>query len=853
MALWQVELLGGLRAIQAERVVTRFETGRVAALLACLALFPRAHPREELIERLWPESDPTAGRNRLRNTLSVLKSLLEPPGVPAGSVLVIDRFSVRIAPQSLETDAARWERLIRAGKYAEAEALWQGELLPGYYDDWVVEERERLNALRENLPTIATTAESEPSVVSETVLALPSYPTRFFGRIEERKLLTTLLDTERLITLTGPGGIGKTRLSVECAHGMTTRFPGGIAFVALAQRWSVDGLVEALPAALQLPSSRSPLAVLRKHTERHDTLLILDNFEQLVSNGGTELVEMLLTHAPGLTLLVTSRRVLGVAGERELLLEPLSVPEKVTSLENAAQIPGIAMFLDRAQASRPRFALRTDNLDSILSLCQRLEGMPLAIELAASRVRGYTLAQMDEAMADRFSLLTRPGGGARKEDRHASLRATIEWSWRLLSPESQRLFARMSVFRSGASADAVAAVCDEPEAQVLLEGLVADSLVVASAEDADEMRFSLLESLREFAAERLPLQERHVTELRHAHYFLTLASSVNSDDLHTLQPLEENLQNLLAALDTGWEHSRDSVFWAGLNGFLGMAFVRGHQRLAGFWAARAAEHWSTVESPLRFALLNITLGIYLDSGRIEEAHQLSEQMLTDAKAENLVGWQVHAELNLGYIANIRGELESALSIQQDALAKARTLNYRDPLVRSLSLAARASNSVAMSLLSEQPERATELFEEVDTLSQEALSLSTPHSSNYGFLHLLRSMVLLMQKKWSEAYAGLKITQRVCFQEKYLALLMFAFWHESFCQLGMPDGDYERATLCYGAFCMLREQMDYKTLETTEEQNLQDSLKTALGEQDYQSQLQQAQETPLKALVFNDSP
>jgi hypothetical protein len=441
MALWQVELLGGLRATQGERTLTRFETGRLVALLACLVLFPRSHPREELIERLWPEVDPTTGKNRLRNALSVLRGQLEPPGVPAGSVLSIDRFSVAIQPQSMETDVARWEALVRRRQYAEAEALWKGELLPGFYDDWVIAERERLNAIYQSIPHPVPLI-LEPSLSSpETLVALPGYPTRFFGRNEEKAQLSALLETERLVTLTGLGGVGKTRLATETARGMTARFPGGIGFVALAQRWVTDGLEEALPAALGLPPSRNPFDALRRHAARHDTLLVLDNFEQLVTGGGAEIVEMLLAHASGLTLLITSRRVLGVSGERELPLDPLTVPERLFSAEAAAQIPGVALFVDRAQASRPRFALRPDNIEAVVSLCRKLEGLPLAIELAASRIRGYTLAQMESALSDRFALLAKPGASSRKENRHASLRAAIEWSWHLLSPPARRLLA----------------------------------------------------------------------------------------------------------------------------------------------------------------------------------------------------------------------------------------------------------------------------------------------------------------------------------------------------------------------------------------------------------------------------
>ena len=836
---WRISLLGEVRATCGMLEVTHFESSRVVALLARLALFPeRIHPREELIELLWPEIDPVVGRNRLRNVLSVLRAQLEPPGTLAGSALVVTRLGVAFPRQNVETDVATWERLVRARKYSEAEVLWKGELLPGFYDDWILSERERLNALREACPaaSIAPASPTFETFEKNPLVALPRYPTRFFGREEEQEQLSSLLQSERLVTLTGPGGVGKTRLSIETARKIAEAFLGGVAFVPLAQYGSAEDLLESIRRSLALPPNPNPLSALQQKASETPTLVVLDNFEQLVAEGGAEVVELLLSQVPMLTLLITSRRALRTPGEQEFPLAPL--PEG----------DAVALFVNRAQAVRPRFALRPDNSDTIVSLCQRLEGLPLALELASSRIRGYTLAQMVSTLTDRFTLLTRHDSASRKETRHASLRATIEWSWQLLSPASQRLFARFSVFRGGATAQAVREVCDEPDAQTLLEGLVADSLVVTSEEA--EMRFSLLETLREFAAERLSEHDRTETERRHADYFLALAALAanNSDDERLLEPLENEIENLSAALAVGWEYEQDNAFWSSLTGFLIIARARGHLRRATLWAERVFAHYATITDPeRRLSTLHVAAHCCLDLGKLNEVQQHSEIMLAEAQALELPHWRVNALITQGYVANLRGELELSRQIQNIALAEARTMNQPALLNNALFYTGRATFSLALSLLAMEPERAQTLFGETETLVREALLLLEAPSGRRAVLLLLLSISLQWQGRPQEFYTTLKTAQETALKHKIFDVLMFAFWNESLAE--SFAGSKERAALCYGAFRRLREQIGYVTLETVHlEPDLQISLRTALGEEGYTDQLALAHQIPLETLI-----
>jgi predicted ATPase len=584
-ATWHVELLGQLRATSANRVVTQFGSRKVAALLARLALFPkRAHGREELIDLLWPDADLDTGRNRLRQALFTLRRVLEPPGAP--EVLLVDRASVRLNAGCVSCDVAAFEAFVRAGDAAAARALYVGELLPGHYDEWIGEERLRLAALAERVARGATPGLSEVPAgrhhagfqegASDVVAALsdgrdtaappvaparaqradaaraagqpgmrlqatetlrpdrqellPAYVARFFGREAEIEQLARLLDEHRLVTLLGPGGSGKTRLAAEVARRCRHRY-AVVAFVALAECSRPDELPARLRATLRLPDGPADAAEqLRTYLEGRPALLVLDNFEQLVAPGGAQVLEQWLQGLPQLRLLVSSRRVLDVEGERSVDVPPLPLPNDDDDLAACAANPSVALFVDRAQGARVGFHLSARNRADVAALCAALEGVPLAIELAASRAHAMSVsemrAQMDErlaASAPRFGLLARKGPRAARAPRHASLDAAIDWSWQLLAPDDRRLLAAVSVFREGFSAAAAAAVWQQPDTGEALARLVADSLLRSELGPDGTMRYRLFEMVREFVAGRLDAAERLALRARQRDWCLQLA------------------------------------------------------------------------------------------------------------------------------------------------------------------------------------------------------------------------------------------------------------------------------------------------------------------------------------------
>lgn len=570
--LWRIALFGG-PSLQARGggEIRRFRSRKVALLLVYLALhLGRDCPREVLCEALWPDDDPEAARNRLRVTLASLRKQLEPPGVPFGAVLDASVTGcVRLSAATAATDLQEFDAALKSGDRATARALCIAPLLPSFYEDWILGERERLEACAESLALVPGSGEPAektsplrgPQASDTPAVRLPVYLTRFFGRETERARLDAWLaeDETRLITLTGPGGNGKTRLSVEAARG--ARRPAW--FVALADLWDGARLAEAIRDALELPRlAGDPLAQVSAFFAGYERpLLVLDNLEQIATRAATT-VASLLERSPGLTVLAASRKRLELPGERELALVPLAAPDdgQTDDLARVASSSAVALFLDRAQSVRPDFGLTARNAADIAGICRLLDGIPLGLELAAARAASLTPSRMRARLTEKWDALGAEGKRVQKEDRHRSLRAAIDWSFALLPADQQRLFLQLSVFRGGATLDAVEAVCELPSALESLTRLRASSLI-ASEERAGELRFGMLETLRQWAAERLSAPEILSLEARHVGFFREEAERAEEplhgpDEASALDALEAELPNFRAALERADTKSR---------------------------------------------------------------------------------------------------------------------------------------------------------------------------------------------------------------------------------------------------------------------------------------------------------
>ncbi|MEU3625234.1 AfsR family transcriptional regulator [Amycolatopsis coloradensis] len=366
---------------------------------------------------------------------------------------------------------------------------------------------------------------------------LPVRLTSFVGRDDELKLVAELLAGARLVTLVGPGGAGKTRLATEVATRHPAHARGRVWFVPLAGVRDPGDLPGAVFAALELwdlglshgDPMRRPVDALARAVETlgvGEALLVLDNCEHLVDSAA-ELANTLLRRVPTLRILATSREALAIDGETLCPLGPLSVPDGTPTVPEAAEAGAIRLFVDRAMAVRPDFVLDDSTVDDVAQICRRLDGMPLALELAAARLRSMTVAQISQRLDDRFRLLT--SGSRTALPRQRTLRAVVEWSWDLLDDAERVLARRLSVFGAGAEVEAVESVCAGeglPAEDVLyvLGSLVEKSIVDAMAGDQGEPRYRMLETIRAYAAERLDeAGERALLTKAYHRYYAELA------------------------------------------------------------------------------------------------------------------------------------------------------------------------------------------------------------------------------------------------------------------------------------------------------------------------------------------
>ncbi|MBX3066031.1 MAG: tetratricopeptide repeat protein [Anaerolineae bacterium] len=387
---------------------------------------------------------------------------------------------------------------------------------------------------------------------------LPLETTRFIGRQRETDDITRLLQSAHLLTLTGSPGTGKTRLALRVAADLRQQFLDGVYFIALAPVSDPALVPNAIAAALGvIEVVNQPLIVtLKHHLSRQQALLILDNFEHLLS--ASMLVSDLIAAAPDVKVLVTSREVLHLYGEQEYFVMPLALPhlEAGESLSALAEYESVAMFVQQARAVIPDFALTDENAHDVARICVRLDGLPLAIELAAARIKLLTPRTLLLRLNSRLDTLT--GGAHDLPTRQQTLRNTIEWSYNLLDDGEKRLFARLAVFRGGGSLEAIELVCGIDLPIDVFDGLaslVDKSLVQQKASALGEPCFVMLQTLHEYAETCLQGSgEAALISRRHAEYFVGLAERAQPElrlaqQKYWSETLDGELDNLRAALE----------------------------------------------------------------------------------------------------------------------------------------------------------------------------------------------------------------------------------------------------------------------------------------------------------------
>jgi predicted ATPase/class 3 adenylate cyclase len=434
---------------------------------------------------------------------------------------------------------------------------------------------------------------------------LPVQVTSFIGRSKEKDEIKQLLTRERLLTLTGPSGSGKTRLALQAAVEMVEQFKDGVFWVALGPVTEPGLVASTIAQTLGAgeSSGRSILDSLKDHLGQQSILLLLDNFEQVIS--AAPLIAEILAACSELKILITSREGLRISGESEYPVLPLALPDlkQLPALESLSQVAAVDLFIQRARAVRPGFTLTKDTAPAVAEICCRLDGLPLAIELAAARTKLLPPRDMLARLERRLEFLT--GGGRDLPARQKTLRNAIAWSYDLLDENEQKLFRRLAVFAGGCTVDAVEAVAGEvpPRGDGLdrLESLLDKSLLQEVEGAEGELRFMMLETLREFGLEQLEASgELAATQLRHADYFLSIAEQTEAKleragQVEWINRMEQEHDNLRAALawsKTAEDAAKTCLRLAGALGLFWEArgyYTEGRELLAAILSTETAQ------------------------------------------------------------------------------------------------------------------------------------------------------------------------------------------------------------------------------------------------------------------------
>jgi predicted ATPase/class 3 adenylate cyclase len=500
---------------------------------------------------------------------------------------------------------------------------------------------------------------------------LPAQPNALIGRareLDETAALLTRPDV-RLLTLTGTGGAGKTRLALQLAANVVDQYPNGVFFVPLGpiRDWELVVPTVVRTLGLREQPGETVTETLTEYLRDRKVLLLLDNFEQVVA--AAPVIAGLLAAAPGLSQLVTSRTPLRLSGERTYRVPPLALPdpERLPDAASVAEYGSVRLFLERAESADADFAVTEANAQAVAEICVRLDGLPLAIELAASRVRSLPPPALLRRLDERLKLLT--GGAQDLDERQRTLRATIEWSYELLVSEERRLFARLGVFVGGCRLEAAEALCD-PDGdlgmEILdgLESLVEKSLLRQKADSDGEPRFWMLETIGEYAHELLEASGAPEEGRRsHARFYCSLAEDLDlesrtGDHAAFLARLDAESANLRAALD--WARETND----------GELMLRLATALWGFWATRG----------------------YVAEGRValEEALGLSG----DRPARALLG--------LCMLRVLSGRMDGLLADTQEALSACEQLGDDFSLAQAWNLLGRVEGGVLGSMARAEP-------------------------------------------------------------------------------------------------------------------------------------------------------
>jgi predicted ATPase/DNA-binding SARP family transcriptional activator len=702
------------------------------------------HRREKLAGMLWPEESEQKARTYLRNELwRIRKALAQTSNA---EYLLADNLTVGFnKPSAYWLDLAAFKNLsdtASAEELIEALSSYQGELLPGFYEDWVVLEREHLQVLFEqNIACLLDTLQKEnrwdeildwaerwillgqapeaayralmvsydalgdhanvtstyerckqalrqldlePSEQTRALalnrnskINIPIPLTSFIGREKELREVAALFSKSRLVTLTGSGGVGKTRLAIQVVAEVMDLFPDGVWFLDLSPLNDPARIPNTLASLLRLRElGEIPVTELLINYFRSRTaLVIFDNCEHLIESCA-ELIHLLLISCEFLAVLATSRETLRVSGEIPYRVPSLRIPKANTEFNSLeiSSMEAVKLFVERAAVVSPRFVLSQQNAVPIAQICQRLDGIPLAIELAAARMNMLAVEQILQHLDNRFNLLT--NGLRSLLSRHRTLRATMEWSYELLSEPERFLFRRLAVFIGGWTLEAAEEICSgeniaSAEMLELLSQLVNKSLVTVQISQ-NETRYYMLETLRQYSSEKLiESVECDTLHDKHLKYYLDLAETAEP---HIIRP--EQLE-WLPLLDADYENLRLAFQWAMKKNSTELSLklctflwwfwdIRGYWSEGSNWLAKALakpqDDPSKSEKVARARALYTQSYFYGELGNFEKAlHPAQTALVLTLETSDKRDIAI-AKLLMGWALRLRGEVDDQASV-----------------------------------------------------------------------------------------------------------------------------------------------------------------------------------------------
>ena len=652
---------------------------------------------------------------------------------PDNRRLLKDGVTISLRPRAFDLLAALVDR---AGHL-----VTKDELLDQVWPKMVVEEAAlhvQVSALRKVLGADAittvsgrgyqftlpvTTGDSQADRASKPKHNLPYQLTSFVGREQEIAQLEELVTAHRLVTLTGAGGAGKTRLAIEVASRLTDAFPDGVWLVELAALSDPRLVPQAVAQALEVKEqpTRPAIETLSEHLALKKLLLVLDNVEHLLE-GCVQFVDLVLRRSPHVAMLVTSRERLGISGDLTYRVPSLTVPRSGDNVAPDALLAyeGVRLFVDRARLLRPDFSVTAENAASLASICYGLDGIPLAIELAAPRLRSMSIEELNQRLDQRFALLT--GGSRTALPRHRTLRSTIDWSYDLLTDVEQAMLRRVSVFAGGWTLAAAEHVCTgdgiEKSDTIGLLTSLADKNLILTEEHKGATHYRMLETIRQYALDRLrETGEEARWRNRHFGWVLELAEEsfkplTGPDQNLWLDRMAPELDNFRAALRWAIEHKLPDAFRMAPN--LSRWWVkRAHLTEAREWFSRLLDIIPGDQAKRdRGRALSAVGNMAMYQGDHDEAGRLFRESLALSRELGDARRSAYTQTNLALLASVSGQYAEAEPLLVECATLARTLDD------AALLAVNLGNLAIVVHARGDGDRAARLFEESLTLARD---------------------------------------------------------------------------------------------------------------------------------------